>query len=110
MNTREYVLDKAKEYVLKDRQSTYDSPERNFDTIACLWDVYWASRDSKRPFSPHDVAVFMILVKVARLTKSPEHMDSWIDIAGYAACGAECAIPVYPIISQELIDDNVVGR
>ena len=28
----------------------------------------------------------MILDKVARLTNNPEHLDSWIDIAGYARC------------------------
>jgi hypothetical protein len=33
----------------------------------------------------------MALVKIARLANSPDHMDSWIDIAGYAACGGEIA-------------------
>ena len=28
--------------------------------------------------------VVMILVKVARLSASPEHIDTWRDIAGYA--------------------------
>jgi hypothetical protein len=29
----------------------------------------------------------MALLKVARLAHSPSHRDSWLDIAGYAACG-----------------------
>jgi hypothetical protein len=38
-----------------------------------------------------DVAIFEIMVKVARLAETPDHFDSWTDIAGYAACGARCA-------------------
>ena len=33
----------------------------------------------------HDV------LKVARLMETPKHEDSWVDIAGYGACGAEVA-------------------
>lgn len=29
------------------------------------------------------------LLKIARLANNPEHMDSWVDLAGYAACGGE---------------------
>ena len=28
---------------------------------------------------------------VARLAASPNHEDSWVDLVGYAACGAELA-------------------
>jgi hypothetical protein len=31
------------------------------------------------------------LMKTARLQNMPSHADSWIDKAGYAACGAETA-------------------
>ena len=37
------------------------------------------------------IANMMILLKVARLKSSPSHKDSWVDVAGYAACGAECS-------------------
>jgi hypothetical protein len=30
----------------------------------------------------------MILMKVARLSNQSNHLDSWTDVAGYAACGA----------------------
>ena len=33
----------------------------------------------------------MALLKIARVKYNPRHADSWVDIAGYAACGAECA-------------------
>jgi hypothetical protein len=38
---------------------------------------------------PWDVAVPMILMKLARLANAPKHRDSWLDIAGYTACGAD---------------------
>jgi hypothetical protein len=31
----------------------------------------------------------MVWMKMARLQEDPRHIDSWIDIAGYAACTAE---------------------
>jgi hypothetical protein len=31
----------------------------------------------------------MVALKMARLCVDEKHMDSWVDIAGYAACGAE---------------------
>ena len=29
----------------------------------------------------------MIITKVARLVQTPEHLDSWVDVAGYSRCG-----------------------
>ena len=40
---------------------------------------------------PEDVAAMMALLKIARLMSNPEHVDSWIDGAGYLACGGEVA-------------------
>lgn len=39
-----------------------------------------------------DVANMMVLLKVAR-NKASWHRDNWVDIAGYAACGAEVDKP-----------------
>jgi len=33
----------------------------------------------------------MALLKIGRLKSNPIHGDSWVDLAGYAACGAELA-------------------
>lgn len=80
--TKEELLDAAKAAVA-DRGLNYGSPEDNFDRIAKLWAAYLG-----HPVSAHDVASLMVLMKVARLQNSPTHLDSWTDIAGYAACGA----------------------
>jgi hypothetical protein len=41
---------------------------------------------------PYDVALMMDDVKSARLCETPDHRDSWVDKAGYSACGAEVAL------------------
>lgn len=84
------LLDKAKTIINGEREEHYGSPENNFGTIAELWTAYL-----KRTISPTiyitnvDVANLMILLKVARLASDYSHEDSWVDIAGYAACGSE---------------------
>ena len=95
---REHVLDEAKKCVLKDRNSTYGKPEDNFKRIAILWEAYDQIRQPG-PETPIDVSIKMILIKVARLAHNPTHKDSWVDTAGYAACGAGIALaePVHQV-------------
>ena len=61
------------------RQSLYGSPSSNFQKIASLWTTYL-----KTPITAENVAVMMILIKVSRLTQTPNHRDSIVDIVGYA--------------------------
>ena len=82
--TREEVLQTAESLVMGDRNKDYSDPRENFAQTAELWSSYKGI-----DFTAHDVAVMMILVKVARLSTSPHKLDNWIDVAGYAACGAE---------------------
>lgn len=70
---------------LKDRQAAYGSPVPNFERIRDLWNAYKKGSS----FTTVDVAILMALVKVARLMETPSHPDSWVDLAGYAACGRE---------------------
>lgn len=83
---RAQILDKAKEYVTKDRNATHGEPEDTFGVIAGLWSAYLGAE-----VSPADVCNLMVLLKVARAKANPLHDDSFVDIAGYAACGAEVA-------------------
>ena len=42
------------------------------------------------PVHPHDVAIIEIIQKCVRLKHAKgRHVDSWVDIAGYAAIGCE---------------------
>lgn len=83
-------LDAAKAAVCGDRELNYGTPEDNFRRIATLWNAWMQVRkDPYAPLAPWEVAIMMDLMKSARLANSPEHQDSWIDKAGYAACGAD---------------------
>lgn len=85
---RSEVLSTANKYVSHDRQTTHGAPEDTFALIADLWNAYlgeWAD------IKPHDAAVMMTLLKIARIAQNPQNMDNWIDGAGYMACGAELA-------------------
>jgi len=89
---RAIVLDEAKKCVLHDRNATHGDPEDNFKTIAEYWTSYARSIGFKDiTFTSKDVAAMMVLMKVSRLATSPEKLDHHVDIAGYAACGAQCA-------------------
>ena len=81
---RHDILVKANEYIMGDRQENYGNPEKNFDMIAKYWTVYLGI-----DIQPHDVAALMVLLKLARIQNKPDHIDSWIDICGYAANGGE---------------------
>lgn len=82
--TREELLEKAKQTVTGQREHDYGSPEDNFRAIAGMWSAYLTI-----PVRPHDVAAMMALLKVARISTGTATDDSWLDLAGYAACGAE---------------------
>jgi hypothetical protein len=82
--TRAETLDAAKACVCGQREQDYGSPEDNFSLIANLWWVYKGV-----PFSSTDVAMMMALLKVARISTGTGTADSFIDLAGYAACAAE---------------------
>jgi hypothetical protein len=97
---RSDILEIAYKAVCADRNDSYGSPEDNFATIADLWSIYL-----DRQVAPRDVAVMMVLLKVARVRKG-KSIDSWIDIAGYAACGGELDLLVEEMRREhEPIDD-----
>jgi hypothetical protein len=81
------LLDEAAE-TLKTRGRPYGGAEDNFKRIARRWSVHMRNRYGiALELDEIDVASMMIDVKQARLENDPTHRDSWVDIAGYAACG-----------------------
>ena len=77
------ILKEAKELVAGDRQEDYGDKLKNHENIAKLWSAYL---DKK--VTPHDVAICMSLVKIARL-KHAHKRDSYVDLAAYAAIAGE---------------------
>lgn len=88
--TREEVLIKAKECVCGQRENDYGTPESNFKLIADLWNDYlYCGKDGADFITPTDVAMMMALLKIARIRNGGGTGDSFVDLAGYAACGGE---------------------
>ena len=89
--TRTDILDAAKRIVTQDREDQYGKPENNFRLIGNLWATYLRGCGVEIDFlEPHDVAVMMALLKIARIATGKENKpDNWIDLAGYASCGGE---------------------
>lgn len=82
--TREQILHEAEKCVCGHREQDYGSPESNFGLIANLWSDYL-----KILVTPIDVAMLMSLLKIARIKNGGGTGDSFVDLAGYAACGGE---------------------
>ena len=82
--TREEILKQVEKCILNDRQNTYGKPENNFQTIADFWNVYLGIKDPVFMLTAKDVAIMMMLLKVARMKSSPNHVDNYVDGAGYS--------------------------
>ena len=77
---RENLLNKTEKVVYGQRQKDYGDAKTNHENIAAIWSVVLQT-----PVTWQQVAQCMIGVKLARLVNTPDHEDSYIDIAGYAA-------------------------
>jgi predicted cobalt transporter CbtA len=79
------ALREAAKIISGERNKQYGNPEDNFERTAKIWSVILGTR-----ITNEDVAMMMVGLKVARYaSKSGFQPDTWIDIAGYAACGYE---------------------
>lgn len=84
---RSHALGKADELITGQRLKDYGPPILNFTRIGHLW----APILGLNVVQPHEVALCLAQLKVARLCQSPDHEDSWLDALGYIAIGAELA-------------------
>jgi len=87
---RSDILHNAIDIITNDRQTTHGKPEDSFANIANLWSAYL-----DKTISTQQVAVMMALLKIARTKNNPNHLDNFIDLAGYAALGGELRSDAY---------------
>jgi hypothetical protein len=78
----EDILEEALRITRGDRNAQYGPPDQDFQRTASMWSALKGVE-----FTPHDVAMFMILLKCSRQTHQNKR-DNWVDIAGYARCGS----------------------
>ncbi|MBO5956712.1 MAG: hypothetical protein J6Q39_04080 [Bacteroidales bacterium] len=91
LEKRKTIITQAAAIVEGARQLNYGSPEDNFARIAALWETYLINKQKPHTvftINPHDVAMMMVLMKIARLMNTPDHWDSIKDGIGYFTCMA----------------------
>lgn len=93
--TRREILQAAERCVCGDRDNEYGGPENSFALIAQLWEPIIRARcvspGADVFVDAVTVSLLMAELKIARAATNTGHMDSWVDLAGYAACGGEIA-------------------
>lgn len=88
------ILAEADSLVRGDRNCSYGPPNQDFDRTAQMWNALFAEHiRNGGAFENHHIAMAMACLKLSRLAWSPTKRDSWVDLAGYADCGWNCAKP-----------------
>ena len=85
---REEFLELVRQTVCDKKIQEYGKVEDNFNVIATFWNNYIG----QMRFTERDVAVMMMLVKIARISTGKNKLDNYVDIAGYAACAADFVV------------------
>jgi Domain of unknown function (DUF6378) len=62
------------------RRREYGEPPDLFEHVAARWALTLGTR-----VSPAQVVLCLIDLKLARLARDPKHLDSQVDVGGYAA-------------------------
>ena len=77
------ILRRAEHLVHGDRQADYGHPAEDYAKVAAMWSAILGTE-----VTPIQAIMCMCAIKLSRLAKTPDHIDSWTDLAGYAECGA----------------------
>jgi len=75
---------RAADLLAGDRSRLHGDVRTSHARIAALWSAYLGY-----PITSHDVALMMLLLKVARTAGETFNLDNYVDAAGYAAIAAE---------------------
>ncbi|APZ81694.1 hypothetical protein NCPPB3778_72 [Rathayibacter phage NCPPB3778] len=78
------ILKEAEELINGQRRDDYGDVQESFSRIATIWSAILLT-----DVTPQQVALMMAGLKLARLASSPDHRDSYVDLAGYAALGSQ---------------------
>jgi hypothetical protein len=88
---REEILKAASDLMNGDRAKDYGPAKKNHDDIAAGWEIILGV-----PVTAHQVARCMAWVKIARLAKTEDHVDSYVDAVAYMALAGEIATEPEP--------------
>ena len=76
------VLDKVKNIINGNRLDSYGLPEDSFQRIADYWNVYMNHTIGDGDILPKDIAMMMVLFKLAR-EENKHKEDNIVDAIGY---------------------------
>lgn len=79
MSTASDILMEAASLVSIDRHEKHGEASENLGNIGALWSFYLGT-----PISAKQVAMMMVLLKVARTKTGAPTSDNYVDMAGYA--------------------------
>ena len=83
---RKATLAAAEKATTEQRDKIYGSPD-----VTSIGSRRGSEIIFDRPVTKAQVGLVLAMVKLCRLVQSEDHADSWVDLAGYAACGSEVA-------------------
>lgn len=86
-------LREVEHIVTNNRNVDYGDPLEDFSRTAKMWSAYLGVE-----IQPWQVSIMQMMLKISRLANNPFKGDSWLDIAGYSACGWHCIV--------ETVDEN----
>ena len=78
------ILKEANELIAGDRHKDYGDKVENHNNIAKLWSAYKGIE-----ITAHDVAIMMVLLKIARTKLGAVSRDTYIDMSAYGAIAGE---------------------
>lgn len=85
LRSRLASFDERAESITHNRADDYGDPKVSFDRIALMWSAITGA-----DITAQQVAHMMICLKISRLQHTPHHLDSLVDIVGYARCAVMC--------------------
>jgi hypothetical protein len=100
MSVKEKILEAATEAVA-DREFTHGECVENNKNIAELWTAYLGV-----PLTADEVAIMMILLKIARTKSRTAVKDHYVDMAGYAAIAGEIVLGGHPDDNKSILDKS----
>ena len=79
------ILETAIKLVSGQRHTDYGDKVENHKNIASLWSAFL-----DKTITPHDVAIMMCLLKIARTKLGAVSEDTYVDGSAYMAIAGEC--------------------
>jgi hypothetical protein len=90
LTKRESILHTANDIIHGDREKDYGSPVDSFTRLAEALNLVLRPKLAEGvELDAVDAAVLMIAMKLSRLAGGDRKDDTWVDLAGYSALGAE---------------------